>query len=735
MKKMQNVQDLLRFSKMKLYTKIAMLISVLLIVIFSILILVTVLSTQKSIEHAVTSEFSQISRSNSLQVQEVIDIVSRAVKDMDCYLQKYYVQIEQGTAQSPSKEKSIQNQTISSLTPNNIYYSSIYHNQITEINADVEKYLISTARSAATNNPDIIGMGTFFEPYKFDPTLKDYGFYIEKGDGDAPVKPFGTYEEYSKDPDHMLGAKEKKFVFTSPYEYDGVTMVSAVSPIMYNNEFRGVIIADMNVSNFSKYDTKDSKYKSMFSMIYDDKGLIIYESGETKNIGKSMSEFYKNKKDYEFVKKSFTKGKSFRLEIKTQDAGALTCFFNPIKVGDTFWWEMTALSTKELNKEVQGITIWMIIISIFALLIIVIIINIVLKRMLNPIQSVVQAAESIARGNFNIQLEEKSHDEIGMLSRTFNKTSETLKFIISDISRVLNNIANKNLAVETDTLYEGDLAEINVSLGNIIISLNQVIGNINQSSEQVLIGSEQVSSGAQALSQGATEQASAIEELFSSINTISGEIKRNSENAHNANNVTMNAMKEIQENNEQMKEMIDAIHDINNKSTEIYKIIKAIEDIAFQTNILALNAAVEAARAGSAGKGFAVVADEVRNLASKSAESAKSTTLLIEETMKAVENGTRIAEKTAESMLHIVKGTKEATDLVEEIAQASRAQATSTAEVSIGLEQISGVVQTNSATAEESAAASEQLMGQAMILKELVSQFTLTAEQDSSTKE
>ncbi|MEG0019434.1 MAG: methyl-accepting chemotaxis protein, partial [Oscillospiraceae bacterium] len=204
-----------------------------------------------------------------------------------------------------------------------------------------------------------------------------------------------------------------------------------------------------------------------------------------------------------------------------------------------------------------------------------------------------------------------------------------------------------------------------------IISLSETLGSIKLSAEQVSSGSDQVASGAQALSQGATEQASAIEELSATIAEMSHQIEGTAGNAQKANGFAQQAGVGVSSGNEKMNEMIVAMSEISSKSNEIGKIIKTIDDIAFQTNILALNAAVEAARAGSAGKGFAVVADEVRNLAQKSAEAAKNTTALIEGSITAVAKGTQIADDTAKALEVVVEKSSQVTDIIAQISTAS----------------------------------------------------------------
>ncbi|MNJ49161.1 Methyl-accepting chemotaxis protein IV [compost metagenome] len=256
-------------------------------------------------------------------------------------------------------------------------------------------------------------------------------------------------------------------------------------------------------------------------------------------------------------------------------------------------------------------------------------------------------------------------------------------------------------------------------------NINEVMLNISASADQVASGSTQVSETGMVLSQGATEQASTIEELTASLEEISSQTTLNAENAETANKLATDARKDAVIGNDQMKEMLNAMHEINDSSNNISKIIKVIDEIAFQTNILALNAAVEAARAGQHGKGFAVVAEEVRNLAARSANAAKETTDMIEGSMRKVEDGTKIANETANALNQIVEVVTEVTDLVSQIARASHEQAIGISQITEGVTQVSQVTQTNSATSEESAAASEELSSQAEMLKEQVQRFNL----------
>lgn len=363
-----------------------------------------------------------------------------------------------------------------------------------------------------------------------------------------------------------------------------------------------------------------------------------------------------------------------------------------------------------------------------ALLCTIIAVIILTKAIIRPVTEIQTAMKHMDEGDFdNAQITYVSKDEFGDLSNSIRNTIERISFIVSDLGVGLDSVAAGDFTAENQNTdeYVGVYAPLAASLDKITKDLNHTLGQINKASDQVASGSDQVAYGAQALAQGATEQASSVEELFATVNTVANQVKENAQNAQNAREESEKSSIEVENGNKHMQEMIAAMDEINGKSAEISKIIKTIEDIAFQTNILALNAAVEAARAGTVGKGFAVVADEVRNLAGKSAEAAKNTTTLIEETVLAVESGTRIVGSTAKIMTNVVEGTEKVTTLVSSIAHASNEQASSIAQITQGIEQISSVVQNNSATAEESAAASEELSSQANLLKELISSFHL----------
>lgn len=360
------------------------------------------------------------------------------------------------------------------------------------------------------------------------------------------------------------------------------------------------------------------------------------------------------------------------------------------------------------------------------LIVAIIIMSMFAKKITQPIAQATERLSELSRGNLSAPVVlTHSKDEVGILTQSLSDTIQSLRSYIENISQVLNEFDSGNLDVHIDLEYVGGFAPIKDSLLHTIDVLNETFTRIRTSAEQVSSGSDQVASAAQSLSQGATEQASSVEELAATIMDVSQRVEQNADSAGEASEKCRETSSELITGKQRMTEMVEAMRNIISTSEEIGKIVKTIDDIAFQTNILALNAAVEAARAGASGKGFAVVADEVRNLAGKSSEASKNTSSLIDTVVNMIQDGGKIAEDTAQSLDSIVSLSEAASNLVYKISSASQEQAKSLSQITQGIDQISAVVQTNSATAEESAAASEELSSQAQEMKDLLEQFQL----------
>jgi methyl-accepting chemotaxis protein len=348
---------------------------------------------------------------------------------------------------------------------------------------------------------------------------------------------------------------------------------------------------------------------------------------------------------------------------------------------------------------------------------------ILISNALKKMPVITDLAERISKGDISNMKSstDKFHtkNEITLLERAFGDISDSIK----QQSDVLSKISNGDYSVSIPVRSEADV--MNKAINNMLNQTNETLNRISLSSNQVSIGSNQIADGAQTLASGSTEQAATLEELSASVSGIAEKTRKNADRTKNASKLAEKIMKSAEKGTTQMANMITAVNEINMANQNISRVIKAIDDIAFQTNILALNAAVEAARAGEAGKGFAVVADEVRSLAGKSAESAKDTGELIANSIDKAQLGTEIANETAESLTEIVSGIRESNQIISEIAHSSEEQTESIGQINLGIDGVTQVVQQNSATAEQSAAASEEMSGQASTLESLVRQFKL----------
>lgn len=349
-----------------------------------------------------------------------------------------------------------------------------------------------------------------------------------------------------------------------------------------------------------------------------------------------------------------------------------------------------------------------------------------IKDIIYPVDAVTKRLVKLAKGDLQTPVEViNTGDELAVLSKNLDDTIRSLNLYISDITRVLSQLSDGNLDIQTEASFAGDFVSLQESIDTIIHSLNETMMQMNSAADLVADHSDGSSQGAKDLADRTTDQASVLEELTASIVSVSDQVKLTADNASKANDRSLEAKKNVEICNQQMQSMIQAMADIKADSSKIGDIIKNIEDIAEQTNLLSLNAAIEAARAGEAGRGFSVVAEEVRNLAEESAKAAQNTAKLIIKSIQTVENGTSIVNDTAKSLTNVVNNTSEITSIISDIANAARDQAAAIEQINIGFEQMSDAVATNSMTAQESASSSEELAAQAQNLKGLIGRFSL----------
>mgnify|MGYP000867924911 CR=1 FL=1 len=522
----------------------------------------------------------------------------------------------------------------------------------------------------------------------------------------------------------------------------GELVVIASAPLwkdgIYGSTIEGVVVVEVDGKMLSDISSSVKIGKGGYGYIIDKDGYTIghpdYESVKNRENVIQNSEKNKKLRGLANLEKKALSGKPVFGTYKYN--GTKKLLASASVKGSNGW----AIFVNAPQSEYMGSMIFSIIVTALLGFIAILISIFSARRMSNsiaePIVACANRLKLLSEGDLHTEVPKTdSKDETGMLLSSMEATVNELNDVIGDISFHLGAIADGDYTTDVSKEYLGDLVPIENSLKKIIDSLNELSGQIDESAEQLSTSSEQVACGAQALSQGSTEQASSVEELAATINQMTEQIKLNAESAENAKNITFDASKEVQNGNEQIVKMTKAMNEINETSLQIGKIIKTIEDIAFQTNLLALNAAIEAARAGEAGKGFAVVADEVRNLAAKSSEAAQNTTDLIEGALRAVENGDVIVENTAESLKRIVEKTEMTVSIVEKIAEATQQQSVGASQITSGIEQIASVVQHNSATAEESAAASQELSIQAQVLKKLLEGIKLKGSKELSESE
>lgn len=523
----------------------------------------------------------------------------------------------------------------------------------------------------------------------------------------------------------------KKVCYTSPYmdTATGAMIITVSAPIISNGEFTGVFGCDITLDSVINLVNEMALSENGYPVLIDNNGCFMLHGGNDKYTPyiegntEILTAYADAEGDYSSVIPKVTAESTYFEKNKDWDGHSKYFAFKKLTATD--WYIGYVFPEGDILKGVNQLLIICIIMLVIVAVVDNMIIYAVAKVGVKPLKKMSAEAAKITRGDLSVTFDYNANDDIGQLCRNFSASAESTKKYISDISEKLDKMAHGDFSITVDEEYIGDYASIKKSMVNIINSMRDTFEQIGTSSSQVDQGATQVAEASTNLANGVSEQTNELQSLDSDMNDIIERVRETDEATAQARELAGSARDKIEQSNTEMERLLEAMKEISQMSSETAKIVKTIDDIAFQTNILALNASVEAARAGAAGKGFTVVADEVRVLASKSAEAAKRTSDLLQQTASSIAEGASLADSTAKSLSAAVNDTIEVDAKITHISDTTKEEREYMDSVSEKLKNISDIVVNTSESAQATAASSEELSGQAEMLSSMITKFKI----------
>lgn len=522
-----------------------------------------------------------------------------------------------------------------------------------------------------------------------------------------------------------------KACYTSPYidTATGAMIITVSAPIYNHGVFTGVFGCDITLDSIIKLVNEMQLSENGYPVMIDNNGNFMLHGGNndytpTVNGGEAkLTSINDINGDYVTIVPQVTASSTYFGKNTDWDGQSKYFVFKRITAED--WCLGYVLPEMDIMGTVVQIAVFCLIILVVMAVADNMIIFAVAKNGVKPLKQMSLDAEKITRGDLSVTFDYNANDDIGQLCRNFSASMASTKKYIADISEKLDCMAHGDFSINVEQEYIGDFRPIKDSMINIISSMRKTFEQIGTASSQVELGATRVAEDSTNLANGVAEQTNELNDLGNNMNDIIEKVRETDRDTVVARDLTGNAKNKIEQSNVEMEKLLEAMRSISQMSNETAKIVKTIDDIAFQTNILALNASVEAARAGEAGKGFTVVADEVRNLASKSAEAANRTSDLLKQTASSIADGAALADSTAKALADAVADTIEADEKIKNISENTKEEREYMDNVSEKIRNIESIISETSQTAQSSAASSEELSGQADMLSDMIRKFKL----------